>query len=780
MAVEAGRSAPTGVTSRSAHGQATGAAVPALYVLVVEDNADHAELTAVMLGQVRGTAWKVEYAERLGDAIARVLRPGIDAVLLDLNLPDSRGPATASRLCAEAPEVPVVVVTSHDDEEIGVEAVQAGAQDYLVKGKFDSEVLGRTLRMAVERKRAEVADARLAALVESSNDAIVGLTIDGVILSWNRGATSLYGYAESEAVGRFADFILPSETEVEGPDLLRRVWMGESPPAIQTASRRRDGGTVPVSLKLCAVRDRAGRVTGVSAVARDISELKDAWLALAESEARYRLLFEDNPQPMWVFDRATLRILAVNPAACRRYGYTREEFLELSVLDLRPPAEVPTFLAGIERGDVERKDAGVYRHRTKDGTPMDMEIQWHSVTFAGVPARLVLATDVTERRRLEEQFLQAQKMDAVGRLAGGVAHDFNNVLSVITGYAELVRRDLRPGTASARRLDGLVAATERAAGLTRQLLTFSRKQVVDRRVIDLGVVVTGIADMLRRLLGEKVQLVTYLAGGLGKVKADPGQMEQVLMNLSVNARDAMPDGGRLVIETANVELDAGFARTHLGIEAGRYVMLAVSDTGIGMDAATRQRIFEPFFTTKEAGQGTGLGLSTVYGIVQASGGSVFVYSEPGQGAAFKVYLPRVDESAPEAEVAAALPATGGTERVLLVEDEPALLDIGRELLAEAGYDVLTASAGDAALDVLSAAGPIDLMLTDVVLPGLNGPALLQEARRLRPGLKVILMSGYTDRMVADRGLSLDEGTAFLEKPFTPQALLHTVRALLDA
>jgi two-component system, cell cycle sensor histidine kinase and response regulator CckA len=633
-------------------------------VLVVEDNLDHASLAEVMLGQVRGTSWKVEHAERLDEAVARLERPGIDAVLLDLNLPDSRGPETASRLCAAAPDAPVVVVTSHADEETGLGAVHAGAQDYLVKGRFDSDVLGRILRMAVERKRAEAAVA-------------------------------------------------------------------------------------------------------------------DARSALSESEERYRLLFEHNPQLLWVFDRATLRILAVNEAACRHYGYTREEFLGLTILDLRPPEEVATILAGIEPADVPHKSAGVYRHRRKDGTPMEMEIQWHAITFDGAKARLVLATDVTDRRRLEEQFLQAQKMEAVGRLAGGVAHDFNNVLSVITGYAELVRRDQPAGSAAARRLDGLIGAVDRAAGLTRQLLTFSRKEPVERRVLDPGALITGMADMLRRLIGEEIQLVTYLSPALGQVRADPGQLEQVLMNLCVNARDAMPGGGRLVIETANVELDEGFARAHLGIAPGAYVMMAVSDTGMGMDASTRHHIFEPFFTTKAPGKGTGLGLSTVYGIVQGSGGSVFVYSEPGQGATFKVYLPRVEDGAEAAPFQARAHAAGGSERILLVEDEPALREIGQELLEEAGYDVVTASAGDEALQVCAQTGTIDLMLTDVVLPRLGGQALLEEARKLRPGLKVIFMSGYTDRVASDLGL-LGPGSAFLEKPFTPQALLNTVREVLDS
>jgi CheY-like chemotaxis protein len=369
-------------------------------------------------------------------------------------------------------------------------------------------------------------------------------------------------------------------------------------------------------------------------------------------------------------------------------------------------------------------------------------------------------------------------MDAVGRLAGGVAHDFNNVLSVITGYAELVRREQAPGSPSARRLDGLIGAAERAASLTRQLLTFSRKQLVERQLMDLGSLVAGMEDMLRRLIGEEVHLVTHLAPDLGRVRADPGQVGQVLMNLAVNARDAMPGGGRLIIETANVDLDHSFSRTHLGVAPGRYVMLAVSDTGHGMDAETRRRIFEPFFTTKAPGKGTGLGLATVYGIVQTSGGSVFVYSEPGRGASFKVYLPRVDEGVDGAAAPKPAPAAGGHERILLVEDEPALRELGEELLAEAGYEVVTASAGDEALKACAAEGRIDLMLTDVVLPRMGGQALLQEARRLRPGLKVVFMSGYTDRVIADQGL-LPEGATFLEKPFTPEALLRTVREMLD-
>src|SRR2546428_6033387 len=379
-------------------------------------------------------------------------------------------------------------------------------------------------------------------------------------------------------------------------------------------------------------------------------EREQAVAALRASEAQYRSMFESTPYPMWVFDLETHRVLAVNGAAIKHYGYSRDEFLALRIEDLRPPEDVPALLRHLETMPSDYHHAGTWRHRKKDGTLIEVETSGHAITFAGRRAEQVVINDVTERKRLEEQFRQAQKMEAVGRLAAGVAHDFNNLLTAILGTTDLMLEDLPPDDPDREGLLDIRSASERAAVLTRQLLTFSRQQVVSPHVLRLNDLVLELEQLLRRLLGEDVAIRVAVAPDCGGGKADPGQLEQVIVNLAVNARDAMPNGGRLTLETKNVDLDADYPPDRVTIPAGRYVMLAVTDTGTGMDAQTKARIFEPFFTTKPVGKGTGLGLATVYGAVQQSGGFIWLFSEVGQGTSFKIYLPRVD--AGEAQAAA--------------------------------------------------------------------------------------------------------------------------------
>ncbi|MEW6756057.1 MAG: ATP-binding protein, partial [Candidatus Latescibacterota bacterium] len=380
----------------------------------------------------------------------------------------------------------------------------------------------------------------------------------------------------------------------------------------------------------------------------------------------------------------------------------------------------------------------------------------------------------------EAQLRQALKMEAVGRLAGGVAHDFNNLLTVINGYCQMLVRDLDPQDRHYQRVQEIRRSGERAAGVVRQLLAFSRRQVLEPKVIDLNAVVREMDRMLRRIIGEDIALQTVTAGDLGRTLADPGQVEQVLMNLVVNVRDAMPGGGRLTLETANAELDAAYAATHPEVYPGPYVMLAVTDTGVGMDAATRERIFEPFFTTKEEGKGTGLGLSVVYGIVRQSGGHIYVYSEPGEGTTFKVYLPRVEgEAVPPGERPAEGDDLRGTETVLVAEDDAGVRFLVEQVLRECGYTVLAAASGPEALARSEGqVGPVHLLLTDIVMPGMRGPDLAARLRQRHPGLRVLYMSGYAERAV-DASVLAQEGCALISKPFTPSALARRVRALLD-
>jgi two-component system cell cycle sensor histidine kinase/response regulator CckA len=424
-----------------------------------------------------------------------------------------------------------------------------------------------------------------------------------------------------------------------------------------------------------------------------------------------------------------------------------------------------------------------YRMRHKDGTWLTLESTASPVrSAAGQVDRLVIVNrDITRRKRLEEQFQQAQKMEAIGRLSGGIAHDFNNLLGVIIGYAELLQEGLRIDNPLRRSADEVLAAGRRAASLTRQLLAFSRQQVLELKVLDLNVVVLNMESMLRRLIGEDIDLSSGLEGTLGMVKADQGQLEQVIMNLAVNARDAMPSGGKLIIETANIVMDEAFVKRYpYPVLPGLYVRLTVSDTGVGMDPDIRTRIFEPFFTTKEKGQGTGLGLSMAYGVVKQSGGYIDVYSEPGMGTTFKIYLPRVDEAiVPGGKEPALASSLRGHETILLVEDEAALRILTRNLLELCGYKVLDAKNGAEAMDISQAHGDaIDLLLTDIVMPGMNGRTLADQLIQLRPRIAVVFMSGYTGQAVGARGI-LDPGSNFLQKPFTRDELARKVREALD-
>ena len=549
----------------------------------------------------------------------------------------------------------------------------------------------------------------------------------------------------------------------------------------ETQTQQRASGWVSIALLAFGFLALALVVGAFGLLRRDVTRQRLAARQAQEREAHYRLLFDANPGAMWVYDRETLGFLAVNDAATRHYGYSREEFLALTIRDIRPPSDIPQLEALVRQRTSGPAAFTDLRHRKKDGTVFEVEISVDSIEFAGRNAAFVLALDVSERRRLEEQFRQAQKLEAVGRLAGGIAHDFNNMLTAIVSYSALLLEDLPAGHPRRRDVQEILGAADRATALTRQLLAFSRKQVLEPRVLDLNALIANLENLLSRVIGDDVELVAALDPALGSVKADPGQIEQVIVNLAVNARDAMPDGGKLTLETADVELDDAYAREHPSVAPGRYVMLAVSDTGIGMDEATQARIFEPFFTTKPQGQGTGLGLATVYGIVKQSGGNVWMYSEPGRGTTFKIYLPRVDApAAPLAPPTAAAAAPRGDETVLLVEDEPAVRRTARKALERLGYAILEAPDAATALNLAGRhQGPIHLLLTDVVMPGMDGRDLARRLVADRPGTRVVFMSGYAGDAVIRHGL-LEPGVAYLEKPFTPTALADKVRKILDS
>ncbi len=497
---------------------------------------------------------------------------------------------------------------------------------------------------------------------------------------------------------------------------------------------------------------------------------------LSKSESLFRLLFSHNPLPTWLYDRDTLCFLQVNQAAVELYGYSEQEFLCLTVSVLETLDGTAAAMAGAPNSaDVP----SVRKHRRKDGKTIDIEVRSDDLEFGGRPAVLVVARNISEQRLLEEQLRQAQKMEAVGRLAGGVAHDFNNMLMVIKGHTEMLLSS--PGAVGnvTHKIEQIDRAADRAASLTRQLLAFSRMQVLQPRVINLNEVVEEMGKLLPRLIGEDIELVVRTASDLGQIRADASQMEQIIMNLAVNARDAMPQGGRLVIETSNAELDHTYNARHPVIQAGRYALLAVTDTGTGMDAETQTHIFEPFFTTKEQGKGTGLGLATVYGVVKQSGGFIWVYSEPGKGTSFKIYLPRVNQGA-EREAQPRIPAEipRGTETVLLAEDEQDVREVAREFLESAGYNVLEVSDGHEALRVAQEhQGPIDLLVTDMVMPGMTGQELAERLQQLRKDMRVIFMSGYTEQ-AAGHPYANGHSSRLLTKPFNRAVLLRAARELL--
>jgi PAS domain S-box-containing protein len=506
--------------------------------------------------------------------------------------------------------------------------------------------------------------------------------------------------------------------------------------------------------------------------------------ALRSREEHFRSLIENASDIITILDPEG-RIRYESPSVERLLGYKPEELIGKNIFEFVReddlPKVVPAFTEATRHFNAARSVEFHFRHKDESWCVLEA-ICKALVDDSGVSGVVINSRDISERRQLEEQLRQSQKMEAVGRLAGGVAHDFNNLLTAISGYSELMLRRLRHGDPLRHNAEEINKAGNRAASLTSQLLAFSRKQVLQPKVLDLNTVVADMDKMLRRLIGENIELVTILEPQLWRIKADPGQLQQVVLNLAVNARDAMPELGRLTIETSNIELDDENARWHVGVKPGRYVMLAVNDTGCGMDSQTRERVFEPFFTTKEVGKGTGLGLSTVYGIVKQSGGYIWVYSEPEKGTTFKIYLPCIEEAA-DALVqhgAAAGEMPHGMETVLLVEDEPLVRSLAARVLREQGYTVLEASNGEEALRLAHehATSEINLLLTDVVMPRMSGREVAEHLVKVRPRMLVLYTSGYTEDSIVHHGVT-DDGMAFLQKPFKPDALARKVREVLD-
>jgi two-component system cell cycle sensor histidine kinase/response regulator CckA len=648
---------------------------------------------------------------------------------------------------------------------------------------FDIYTIFQQLQIHRMRNRLAEREELFRLISENAADMIAVVDMDGQRIFNSDAYQKILGYSSEELKNSSSmDQIHPEDRErvKAAAAEARRTGIGEN---LEYRIRHKNGTWLVLESTSSVIGNSAGVPEKLVIVNRDITARKQASEALRLSEVSFRSVIENAPYGIYRA-QASGKLLLANPALQKMLGYeSQAELLQLNLT-------TDVYLDPVEHKRVneiftnqkEFTDVQVDWKR-KDGTPIKARCSGWLVKPVGGGAAYfeVFAEDVTEKWLLERQLRMAQKMEAVGRLSGGIAHDFNNLLGVIIGYSQVLKRTLPPGTAFLEHAEEIEKAGQRAASLTRQLLAFSRQQVLAPAVLNLNSLLSEMEKMLPRLIGEDIEIVMALDPAIGSVKADQGQLEQVIMNLAVNARDAMPDGGKVVITTTNVSLDEAWTRLHPGSKVGDYVMLAVADTGTGIDSETLAHIFEPFFTTKERGKGTGLGLATVYGVVKQSGGYVWVESAPGKGASFQIYLPRIEEAVSVAEpVAPIVEAFRGAETILLVEDADALRKLTHMLLEQHGYRVLVAANGAAALQLVEEKPErINLLLTDVIMPGLNGRALAERLQLRQAGLKVLYMSGYTDDAIVDHGV-LGAGTHLLHKPFSEENLIHKVREVLDA
>jgi PAS domain S-box-containing protein len=761
--------------------------LPLTTILVVVDNAT---IRTAMTRSLSDNGFAVQEASNGAQAIRLAARkPGV--IVLDPRLPDTDGfhvcrhiktdPATAN--------VPILMVSNVAvRSQDRIHGLNSGADGYLTTPLDPDELLAEvrallrahrvereTLR---EREAAENEWKRVFPILESSSDAFFTLDTVWRFTYANRALLTLAGTTKEKALGKSIWEVLPREMCSALRDEIDRAAIGVSSITFE-AQYPSTGAWFEVHAN--SLPD------AVWVHLNDVTGRKHAEDALRRNERLLRLVLDSLPIGVVVVDPAG-DVLLSNPTAQRIWDglplggverHARSKGWWHNTGERIAPGEWASARA-LTRGDTSERE--LIDIETFDGTRKTIHNSAVPIREAdgAIAGAVFINEDVTESLHLEEHYRQAQKMEAIGRLAGGIAHDFNNLLTIINGCAELLLTHVPAGDQSRQLLTEIIDASERSAGLTRQLLAFGRRQVLAPRVLDLNEVVANAEKILCRVIGEDIHLVTTLATGLEAVRADPGLVEQVLLNLAVNARDAMPTGGQLTIETRNVELDDGYTAAHPDARAGPHVLVAVSDTGSGMTPEVQARVFEPFFTTKEIGKGTGLGLATVHGIVKQSGGHIWLYSEVGRGTTFKVYLPRVESAHGATKpLSGVQPPPKGTETVLLAEDDDKVRQLARHVLENLGYKVLATAGTEEALRTAEGhSGPVDLLLTDVVMAGTGGRELAARMTATRPGLKVLFMSGYTDDAVVRHGI-LHESVNFLQKPFNPALLANKVREVLD-
>jgi PAS domain S-box-containing protein len=822
-------------------------------VLLVEDNPGDVRLVREMLVEAGARNARFECAGSAAEAKARLGKGGVDVVLVDLGLPDSRGLDTYRGIREVAGDaVVIIVLTGNQDEETGLAAIREGADDYLIKGQINGPLLVRSVCYAIERRQAELMRSRSLEQQKRVNQLQQALLAPGKLSlklsTITQGVVDIFGAdfcrIWSIGLGDLCERGCMHASVTEGPHVCRprdkclqlvsssgrythtdgaahrRVPFGAykiglvasgrehkfltnnvtRDPRVHNHEWARELGLV--SFAGYQIRPPGGETIGVLALfsGQAISPEEDAQLdalstlvarvigaaqaeeALRQSETRFRSFFENAPEYCYMVAPGG-RILDVNATALAALGYEKSELVDHSTLRIYASES----RQAVEKALDEWRQTGTIRGReleiiTKQGTRRSIVLDVSSVCNdqGEILYSISVQRDITQQKELESQFRQAQKMEAVGKLAGGVAHDFNNVLSVILGYAELALAKVDPAQTPYAELQQIRNAGWRAADIIRQLLAFARKQTIAPRVIDLNETVERMLKMLRPIIGEDIELAWMPGHSLWPVKIDPAQIDQILANLSVNARDAIAGVGKVTIETNNVDFDEAYCREYAGFLPGEYVMMAVSDDGCGMGKEVLDQVFEPFFTTKPVGEGTGLGLATVYGIVKQNEGFINVYSEPGKGSTFRIYFSRY-AGAVAAEPAEALaePPRGNAETVLLVEDETAMLNLGQDMLERLGYVVLAANTPGEAIRLGEAhAGEIHLLITDVIMPQMTGPALAERLLSHRPDLKQLFMSGYTADVIAHRGV-LAEGVQFLQKPFSIRDLAIKVQQVLQ-